>query len=487
MSAMNGPAASASKASDDVWRRLVAPDDYRNPPPKRFYHLVVIGAGPAGLVTAMAAAGLGARVALIERHRLGGDCLNVGCVPSKALLEVSCRPGIDFGAAFAWLREVRAAIAEHDSVERYTNAGVDVFLGAARFVDSGTVSVDGQRLRARRVVIATGARAALPPISGLAAAAPLTNETVFDLAEQPRRLAVIGGGPIGCELAQAFARLGVNVHLFEADRRLLTTESEAAAAVVQRGLVAAGVTLETSARIDGVERRGSQIAILSAGRAHLADRLLVATGRRPNTEDLNLAAVDVSTDDRGTIVVDDKLRTTNPRIFAAGDVCTEIRFTHHADAHARAVVQNALFAPTARVGSLVVPRCTYTSPELAQVGPTRDELDTSSRPYDLYTVRYADTDRGRTQGDHDGFIEVLTVPGKARILGATIVGRDAGEQIAPICIALANGLGIDAFGKSLLPYPTRAEALKRIADQYSRKRLTPRLRKLFARWFDWIG
>jgi pyruvate/2-oxoglutarate dehydrogenase complex dihydrolipoamide dehydrogenase (E3) component len=214
------PGGSASQAyagaeADLAWRRLVAPSDYANPTPQPRYHLIVIGAGPAGLVTAIAAAGLGAKVAMIERHALGGDCLNVGCIPSKSLLEFTAQGGDDFDAAFAWLRSVRARIAEHDSVERYTAAGVDVFLGAAAFVDKKTVRVGGASLRGRRFVIATGARATLPPIPGLAESKPLTNETVFDLRKRPKRIVILGAGPIGCELAQAFARMHVEVHVLE--------------------------------------------------------------------------------------------------------------------------------------------------------------------------------------------------------------------------------------------------------------------------------
>ena len=479
------PEAQLSDDFDRKWTTLVAPPDYVNPTPQDRYHLVVIGAGPAGLVTAIAAAGLGARVALIERHRMGGDCLNVGCVPSKALLEASRQPGSDFQSAFSSMREVRAGIATHDSVERYTQAGVDVFLGHARFTDSRTVTVDDIVLRARRVVIATGARAALPPIPGLQSIQPLTNESIFALAEKPARLAILGAGPIGCELAEAFARLGVEVRIFEASDRILIRESARAADVIRQSLESLGVDIRLGAKIDSVERRGNQVALVSGDETETADRLLVAAGRTANTDDLNLAAVEVRTNDRGLIVVDSKLRTSNPRIFAAGDVCTALQFTHHADAHARAVVQNALFLPTARVDSLIVPRCVYTHPELAQVGKTREELDASAAAFDAYTVDYADVDRGRAEHDRSGFVEILTRRGKSEILGATIVGHDAGEQIAPVCVAMANGQGIEAFGKTLLPYPTRAETLKRIADQYSRGRLTPTVKSLFDTFFRW--
>jgi pyruvate/2-oxoglutarate dehydrogenase complex dihydrolipoamide dehydrogenase (E3) component len=470
---------------DAAWRRLVAPPDYTNPVPRARYHLVVIGAGPAGLVTAIAAAGLGAKVALVERQAMGGDCLNVGCVPSKALLEFTSRERGDFAAAFAWLRQVRAQIAKHDSVDRFRSAGVDVFLGRAQFVDGRIVRLGNTELRGRRIVVATGARAVLPPIPGLAESRPLTNETVFDLRQRPQRLLILGAGPVGCELAQAFARLNVEVHVIEIADRVLGNESTDAARLVAAALAECGVTLHVGARVTKVARRGSEYLVTAAGAEITGDQLLVAAGRRPHTDELNLAAANVAVDDEGRIIVDHRLRTSNPRVFAAGDVCSPWPFTHAADAHARIVVQNALFLPTASTRKLIVPRCTYTEPEVAQVGPTRENLDRSGTAYDVYRVDYAETDRGVTQDDHDGFVEVLTARGRGTILGATIVGRDAGEQVAPVCVAMANGLGIDSFARAVFPYPTRAEALRRIADQFNRRRLTPGVARLFASWFRW--
>jgi pyruvate/2-oxoglutarate dehydrogenase complex dihydrolipoamide dehydrogenase (E3) component len=473
----------AGSPAEVRWRHLVAPGDYRNPEPKPRYHLVVIGAGPAGLVTAIVARGLGARVALVERAAMGGDCLNVGCVPSKALLEIT-RDGVSgFDAAFTRMRETRAAIAEHDSVARYCEAGVDVFLGEAHFVNAEQIAVGSLLLNARRTVIATGARAAVPPISGLAAARPLTNESVFDLRSQPRRLAVLGAGPVGCELAQVFARLGTEVTVFELGPRILPAETAAAARIVATALTDRKVVLRLNASVTAVERRGRQISLTTQSGAEKFDELLVAAGRRANTDRLNLAAAGVDLDDQGLIRVDSYLKTTNPKIYAGGDACTRLQFTHHADAHARIIVQNALFLPTARASQLIVPRVTYTEPELAQVGATREELDDRKRPFDAYRVDYQDTDRGRITGDRHGFVELLVEQGGKRILGATIVGSDAGEQIAAICIAMTGGQGIDSFGRAILPYPTRAEALKRLADQYNRRRFTPRSKAWFERWF----
>ena len=471
---------------DEAWRKLVYPPGYLNPQPASSYHLIVIGAGPAGLVTAIAAAGLGARVALIERQAMGGDCLNVGCVPSKALLEFTAHDATQMGfdAAFDWLRSVRARIAEHDSVERYTAAGVDVYLGAAKFVDERTVRVGEARLKGRRVVVATGARAALPPIPGLSDCKPLSNETVFNLTKRPTRLAVIGAGPIGCELSQSFARLQVEVHLFEVADRVLGNDAPEAGAAVADALRAAGVTMHLNASIAKVERRGHNVVILANDYETVVDEVLVAAGRRANTDELNLAAVGVNTDAAGQIVVDRFLRSTNPKIFAAGDVCAKLQFTLTADAHARIVVQNALFAPTASTRKLVIPHCTYTQPEVASVGPTRHALETDGQAFDTYRVAFDELDRGKTQDDRIGFVEVLATP-KGKILGATIVGMDAGEQIAPLCLAMANGITLGALGKTVLPYPTRAEYLRRLADTFNRRRLTATTKRLFGAWFRW--
>ena len=468
---------------DRRWRELVFPEDYRNPQPRRRYHLVAIGAGPAGLVTSIAAAGLGARVALVERQAMGGDCLNVGCVPSKSLLEFTRRnPGASFDEAFTWLRQVRQKIAHHDSVERYRAQGVDVFLGSARFLDDASIQVNEHRLRARRFVIATGARAAMPPIPGLKDCDPLTNESFFDLVERPRRLAILGAGPVGCEMAQAMARLGIEVHLVEMADRVLPGAIPQASAVLARALESHGVTLHVGTPVSEVTIVNGQSTLHGAETPITADRVLVATGRRANVDDLNLhrAGVEVS---GGLIAVDDKLRTTNKRIFAAGDVCSRLQLTHHADAHARIVVQNALFAPTASTRRLVIPQCTYTDPEIAGTGRTETELDELRVPFDRYRVDFAELDRGKTAGEQEGFVEVITAKGKDAILGATLVGHDAGEQIAPLCLAMANGLGLGALGKAVLPYPTRAEYLRRLADQYNRTRLTPAAQGLMKSWF----
>ena len=473
-----------------AWQ-LLSPADYVNPQPQPGYHLVVVGAGPAGLISAIGAAGLGAKVALVERHRMGGDCLNVGCMPSKSLLaftEHAENP--DFDQAFAWLRQVRAEIAPHDSVERYTAAGVDVFLGDGVFNESGHVCVGGAVLKGRRVAICTGARAAVPPIPGLRESDPLTNETVFDLREKPQSLAILGAGAIGCELAQAFARLGVRVELFDLADRVLPNENRLASVTLAQVLAADGVSLHLGSAVQEVV--GSGRIVTEQGSVE-CDRVLVALGRQPNTEGMNLSAASVQIDERGFIVSDAKLRTTNKKIFAAGDCTATLQFTHHADAQARALIQNALFLPTAKIDELVIPHCTYTRPEVASVGLSQEQLQASGTPYDEYEFYFDELDRTKAMQFPDdmaraakGYVQVFTVQGKDKILGAAIVGADAGELLAPICLLMTQNLGLSAAQRTVFSYPTRSEYLKRLGDAYNRNRMTPAVARVFQRWLALI-
>jgi len=473
-----------------AWQ-LLSPADYVNPQPQPGYHLVVVGAGPAGLISAIGAAGLGAKVALVERHRMGGDCLNVGCMPSKSLLaftEHAENP--DFDQAFAWLRQVRAEIAPHDSVERYTAAGVDVFLGDGVFNESGHVCVGGAVLKGRRVAICTGARAAVPPIPGLRESDPLTNETVFDLREKPQSLAILGAGAIGCELAQAFARLGVRVELFDLADRVLPNENRLASVTLAQALAADGVSLHLGSAVQEVV--GSGRIVTEQGSVE-CDRVLVALGRQPNTEGMNLSAASVQIDERGFIVSDAKLRTTNKKIFAAGDCTATLQFTHHADAQARALIQNALFLPTAKIDALVIPHCTYTRPEVASVGLSQEQLQASGTPYDEYEFYFDELDRTKAMQFPDdmaraakGYVQVFTVQGKDKILGAAIVGADAGELLAPICLLMTQNLGLSAAQRTVFSYPTRSEYLKRLGDAYNRNRMTPAVTRVFQRWLALI-
>jgi len=468
---------------DNRWREALHPSNRINPVPKAQYHLVVIGAGPAGLISAIAGAGLGAKVALVERHLMGGDCLNVGCVPSKALLEFTQHnPGATFDQAFAWMREVRATIAPNDSVQRYTEAGVDVFLGSATFEDAQTVRVGDLRLKGRRIAICTGASPAIPAIPGLREADPMTNETLFDLRMRPPRLAILGAGAIGCEMAQVFARLGTEVHLFEMAPRVLPLESEAGSTALDKAMRELGVHLHLGKAVSKVVN--DNVLTVQAGSESVAvDDILVALGRRPNTAELGLERAGVGVDAQGFIVVDDRLRTRNRRIYAAGDCASRIQFTHHADAQAKVLVQNALFAPTAKMKPAAVPHCTYTQPEVASVGETEDSLKRAGVAYQRLEVDFGELDRGHAEPFPSGFAEVLVKSGSDQILGATIVGPDAGEQLMPVCLLMSNGLGLKAVDRTIVAYPTRAEYLKRISGQWRRTQLTPTVSSLFKRWF----
>ena len=491
-------------AHDRTLRDNVHPADWRNPEPAPRYNLVVIGAGTAGLVTAAGAAGLGAKVALVERHLMGGDCLNVGCVPSKCLIrssrvmgEISAAEALgfrippgsaaDFPAVMERLRRLRAGISHHDSARRFRDElGVDVFLGDGRFVSRDAVQVGGAVLRFKRAVIATGARAVHPPIPGLAEAGYLTNETVFTLTERPRRLAVIGGGPIGCELAQAFRRLGCEVTLLNDTPHLLNREDADAAEVIQAAFLREGISLALSATLERVERQGADKRILfttSAGRGEIAvDEILVGAGRAPNVEGLGLEAADVRFHPHSGVAVDDTLRTSNPSVFAAGDVCMAHKFTHAADAAARIVIQNALFRGRKRLSALHMPWCTYTDPEIAHVGLY--ERDARERGIDVttYSVALRDVDRAIADGDEEGFVKVHVKRGSDKILGATIVARHAGEMINEITLAMVAGVGLGTIATVIHSYPTQAEAIRKVADAYNRTRLTPLVKRLFAGW-----
>jgi pyruvate/2-oxoglutarate dehydrogenase complex dihydrolipoamide dehydrogenase (E3) component len=464
----------------------------------------VIGAGTAGLITSLIASSLGARVALVERHLMGGDCLNVGCVPSKSVIRAARRVhearaaeelglGLpherlpDFGAAMERMRRIRARISHEDSAARYSEEfGIDVYLGQGHFTGNDSVDVDGTELRFKKAVIATGARAAAPPIEGLAETGYLTNETVFELTERPERLAVIGGGPIGCELAQSFQRLGSRVSLLEKAPQVLVREDPDAAEIVQAALAREGVELVLGASLRRVERRGDE-KVLHVARGDreeqiVVDEILVGAGRTPNVEGLGLEKVGVEFNPRRGVEVDDRLRTANKRIFAAGDVCMDWKFTHAADAAAKIAVQNALFLGRKKLSSLVMPWCTYTDPEVAHVGLYERDARERAIEVDTYQVPIAKANRAVTDGEEEGFVKIHVRKGKDEIVGATIVAAHAGEMISEITVAMTNGVGLGALANVIHPYPTQAEAIKAAAGLYTRTRLTPRVKGLFEGW-----
>jgi pyruvate/2-oxoglutarate dehydrogenase complex dihydrolipoamide dehydrogenase (E3) component len=484
----------------------VHPSDWVNPEPADRYNLVVIGAGTAGLICAAGAAGLGAKVALIERHLMGGDCLNVGCVPSKGVISASRAllnarnsvafgvldgemTGFDFGVAMERMRRIRADISHHDSAKRFRDElGVDVFIGEGRFSGPDSVEVAGKTLKFKKAAVCTGARAAAPPIPGLKEAGYLTNETVFSLTDLPPRLAVIGAGPIGCEMAQAFNRFGSKVTLIELGPHILGREDLDAAEILHGAFVREGIDLQLGVKITGVETDGSDRILHLERDGRLldvtVDALLIGVGRAPNLDSLGLDKAGI-TFDRTGVLVNDNLQTSNPDVYAAGDICSPYKFTHAADAQARILLANALFKGRQKVSSLIMPWCTYTDPEIAHVGMYEADARTHKIALTTLTVPLSDIDRAVLDGETEGFARVHLRKGTDTILGATIVARHAGEIINEFTLAMTSGLGLGAIATTIHPYPTQAEVIKRLADTYNRTRLTPFLKRILSGWLKW--
>ncbi len=472
------------------------------------YNVVVIGAGTAGLVTAAGTAGLGGRVALIERNLMGGDCLNFGCVPSKALISSarlvqrireSEKWGLDrqepefaFEKVFERMRARRAKIAPNDSQERFESLGVDVFRGEARFISPDEIEVDGRKLRARNFVIATGRRAVVPKIEGIDQVRYFTNETIFDgLKEKPESMIVLGGGPIGCELTQTFCRLGTQVTMIQRGDQLLAREDRDVAEFLERRLIDEGVRVikNVDARsvattdagkiaVEFLDRQSGRLA----ERTFFADALLVAIGRSPNLESLDLKSAGVNVHETG-VRVTDYLQTSQRHIYAVGDVIGPFLFTHMADAQARVVVQNIL-APfqflRKKMDYSVVPWCTYVDPEIAHIGLGEKEAQQRNIDCDLFLVPLEDVDRAVVESEETGFAKVLTVKGCDKILGATIVAPHAGDLLHEFVLAMKAGLGLGTIASTIHAYPTFAELARKAGDKYNKTRLTPRAKKIFS-------
>jgi pyruvate/2-oxoglutarate dehydrogenase complex dihydrolipoamide dehydrogenase (E3) component len=499
---------------DEYNRRLVQnvhPLHWVNPEPYGRYNLVVIGAGTAGLVTAVVAAALGAKVALIEKHLMGGDCLNVGCVPSKAVIRaarvwadvrhaeefgvhLAGTVKYDFAAVMARMRQLRARISQNDSADRFKKLGVEVFLGEGRFTGADTVEVGGKTLTFKKAAICTGARAAAPSIPGLQNTGYLTNETVFALTDLPRRLAVIGAGPIGCEMAQAFARFGSQVSLFEQMGRILPREDADAAAIVQTRMNAEGVSFVFDSNVTRVERRGAEKVLhyaVNGGTKEIAvDDILVGIGRAPNVEGLGLEKTGVAYDTTHGVKVNARLQTSNPRIYAAGDICFPFKFTHTADAMAQIVIQNALFPHPfglgyARTDSLIIPWCTYTEPEIAHVGMYEADAKAKGIEVDTFTFRLDEVDRAILDGEEDGFARVHVKKGTDQLVGATIVAGHAGDLISELTVAMKAGKGLRTITGTIHPYPTQAEVIKKVANAWRKTTLSEGKKKMLRRWFEW--
>jgi len=492
----------------------VHPSNWVNPKPAGRYNIVVIGAGTAGLITAVIAASLGAKVALIEKHLMGGDCLNVGCVPSKGIIRAArawadlrnaeefglhIPPGVkyDFSAVMSRMRKLRARISQNDSVHRYTKLGVDVYIGSGRFTGAGTIQVEGpsgnRTLSFAKAVVCTGARASAAPTPGLKETGYLTNETVFSLTELPPRIGVIGAGPIGCELAQSFARFGSQVCLIETLHGILPKEDRDAAEIVEQQMLRDGVKLLCCGKDLNVSRTdsGKRLTVDSHGQQYdvTVDEILVGVGRTPNVEGIGLETVGVDYDKNG-VKVNARLQTTNPRIFAAGDICSRYKFTHAADAMAQIVIQNALFPHPfglgyASVESLIMPWCTFTEPEVAHVGMYEKDAKEKGIEVETYTYKLDEVDRAILDGEEEGFARIHVQKGTDTIVGATIVAAHAGDMISEFSVAMKAGAGAKTIAGTIHPYPTQAEASKKVVNLWRKAHFTQRTKSLLMKLFAW--
>lgn len=506
---MNATFDARTRAPLDAYERkrleAVSPEAWNNPEPTGPYQLVILGAGSAGLAAASAAAELGVRVALVERHMIGGTCFNTGCVPSKTLLRTAAvyaemrdaaRYGahtpddikVDFSAAMSRLRRIRSHLTNTKSVRLLVASGVDVYFGNTQFEGADRLSVNGQTLTFEKALIATGARPHVPDIPGLKQAGFLTNATVFDLTELPPRLLVIGGGPLGCELAQAFERLGSKVTIVQNLPLFLEHEERDAAQTLSEAFARDGIEVRLNTAVREVRMEGDERVVdLVSDDYHSTvrvDAILTGVGRRPNVEGLALEAAGVDHDDTAGIRVDDHLRTTNPRIYAAGDVCLEAKFTDIAEESARIAVRNALLGGSERLSERIVPWCTYTDPEIAHVGMYVRNANARGIPIKTFTIPMHQIDRAITDGEQGGFVKLHVSEGSDRILGATIVSRDAGDMISQVTLAMVAGVGLRTLAKVIHAYPTKTEAIREAAMAYNRTRLTPRILARLQRWLS---
>jgi len=504
--------------NDEHNQQLVAnvhPFDWVNPEPVGRYNIVVIGAGTAGLITAVIAASLGAKVALIEKHLMGGDCLNVGCVPSKGMiraarawadlrnaaefgLHIPAGVKYDFGAVMARMRQLRARISHNDSAHRYKSLGVDVYIGSGRFTGSDTIQVEGpagnRTLTFARAAVCTGARASVPPIPGLQETGYRTNETIFSLTELPPRLAVIGAGPIGCELAQSFARFGSQVYLIEATHGIMPNEDRDAAEIVARQMLRDGVTLLCCGKDVMVQKTegGKRLTIDSHEQQYdvTVDEILVGVGRTPNIEGLGFETVGVEYDKAG-VKVNHRLQTTNPIIYAAGDICSRYKFTHAADAMAQIVIQNALFPHPlglayASVESLTMPWCTFTEPEIAHVGMYEKDAKAKGIEVETYTYKLDEVDRAILDGEDEGFARIHIQKGTDTIVGATIVASHAGDMISEFSVLMKAGAGAKTLADTIHPYPTQAEVNKKVVNLWRKAHFSQGTKNILAKLFAWM-
>lgn len=472
-------------AAEHARLHQLRPDNWCNPTPAARYDLVILGGGTTGLVAAHAAAALGVTVALVERHLLGGNCLNIGCVPSKALIRTSrlyaemrnaeqfgaqspADIRVDFAAVMQRMRDIRARLGRTSSVHELAAAGVDVFFGGARFIGSDALQLDGLTLRFRKALIATGAQPDIPSIDGLDAAGYFTNANVFDLTELPRRLLVIGGGPLGCEMAQAFSRFGARTTIVQHWPLFLPREERDAAQILSDAFERDGIEVRLNTEVVSVRvKDGAKLVDLVSDGYHstiAVDAILTGTGRVPSVDGLGLEAAGVNFDRDHGVHVDDFLRTSNRRIHAAGDVCLEHKFNDMADVTARMAVHNALRRGRQRLSDLTIPWCTYTDPEVAHVGMYVRQARERDIPVKTFTILMHDVDRAVADSEETGFVKIHVREGSDRILGATIVARHAGEMIGEITLAMVAGIGLRTLSRVMHPYPTQAQAITMAAD-----------------------
>lgn len=484
----------------------VHPQKWIDPEISGKYNLVVLGAGAGGLVTSAGAAGVGAKVALIEMNLMGGDCLNVGCVPSKALIKcakmahyarhmsnygvkIEGKVEVEFDKVMERMRKIRAEISVNDSATRYASTlGVDVFLGRGEFTSKNTLVVNDKTLTFTKAVVASGGSASVPPIPGLKSVPYLTNASFFNLTELPKRFGVIGAGPIGCELAQSMCRFGSKTAMFLRSDHILGKEEKEAADIVLESMKNDGVEFYFKIKyesIEMVESEGNPKAIqlnLSRGEEKInviVDHLLLATGRRPNVKNIGLDKAGVNFDLRKGVVVNDNLQTSNKNIYAVGDCCTKYQFTHMADFMARQAIRNALFFGSEKFSSLIIPWATFTDPEIGHVGLYEADLKERKMDFDLYVKEFDDNDRAICDGETEGYVKVMCKKGTDQILGATIVGSHAGDMISEITLAMQTKTGLGKIATVIHPYPTQADLVRACGDLYNRTRLTLTVKKLF--------
>ena len=497
---------------DELLLSRVRPAGWKNPDAASCYNLVVLGAGSAGLVAAALTAELGGRVAIVERGLLGGDCLNSGCVPSKSFIAssryyaalqnphrwgASIPSGFsrtdakkDFPAVMQRMRRIRARLAWDDSVERYKRLGVDVFLGEGRFLGPNSIEVAGQKLKFKRALIATGAEARLPEIDGLGDIDYHTNQTIFNLTEAPESLLVLGGGPLGCELAQAFSRLGSDVKIVQEEKAFLQKEERDAADLISRALGEDGVSVHLSSTVTSF-RRDSEGIIATIQRdgaefTERAEQVLLGTGRIPTVQGLDLEKAGVEFDETRGVIVNEYLQSSNSKIYAAGDVCSEAKFTHMAEATGQLFVRNAFFPSGKKQSTLVIPWCTYTDPEIAHVGLYVREARRKGISVRTYTIPLNDVDRAITEDEECGFVKIHVSEKGDTILGATIVASHAGDMISEISLAMNEGIGLSKLSKVIHPYPTQSSAIKLAGDAWQKSRFTPLRRRWSERYFSWL-